>query len=268
MANKTKGVRGTLSQAQQGLFSKGTNFFGNSNRVTAPFREMMIGQEMKSGPNAKRRWSVPHFADSRNMELPRGYTGVGKHSTKKGLQTKKSWSVFGGNEIIQLKDLRELYLQMTIAAHQMTIAVQHYRFVLTQRAYKIFQDSFELKKFNSAGEVRWTANTKWTVKKRKKRKTWPGANRLMQEYNNLYKSMKYVASVNSFTSGVKVDASYAGFHNDPRPGETYGNGFGGIFSPPKRVTRRQFLGHSTLIDDFVAAYEQVYLFDTVFRKPS
>lgn len=268
MAHKVKGVRGTLSQAQQGLFSKGTNFFGNSSRVSAPYKEMMIGQEMKSGPSAKRKWRVASFADSRNMELPRDYKGVGKHRTKNGIMTKKAWSAFGNSEIIHLKDLKQMVLQMTIAAHQMAIAAQHYRFVLAQRALKIFQDSFELKKFNSAGEARWVANSTWTVRKRKRKRTWPGANKLLQEYNKLYQSVQYVPAINAFTSGVRANASYAGFHNDPRPGENYGNGWGGRFSPPKPVIRRQFMGHSTLLEDFINTYEKAYLFDTVFRRPT
>ena len=83
----------------------------------------------------------------------------------------------------------------------------------------------------------------------------------MQETNALYESLEYIPAVAPFTSGVRANASYAGFHNDPRPGETYGTHYGA-----KPVTRRQFMGHSTLIDDFIMTYEQAYLFDTVFRK--
>lgn len=265
--------RGTLSAAQQGLFSKGTNFFRYNLRgsnipgqVRAPFKEMMIGRSMHSGPNSKRSWSTSSFSGARQMELPSNYEGVGKHNTKYGLKTKQSWAAFGSGEVIKLPNFKRLVLQMTIAAHQIPIAAEHWRFVLAQRALKIFQDSFTMKKFNSKGASRWQANTSWTVKKRKWKKTWPKVNKLMQETNALYNSLEYVPTIAPFTSGVRANASYSGFHNDPRPGETYGNGFGGIYSPPKPVVRRQFMGHSTLIDDFIMAYEQAYLFDTVFRK--
>lgn len=275
-SKRSGGPRGRLSSAQQGLFAKGTNFFGfdvkgrdyknYTGHVRAPFREMMIGRPMESGPHAKRSWSTSRFAGARYMELPSNYQGVGKHTTKNGLRTKQTWTTFGGGEVVKLKDIKRLVLQLNIAAHQLPIAAEHWRFVLAQRALKIFQESFEMKKFNSKGASRWQANTKWTVKKRKWKGTWPGANKLMQETNALHDSLEYIPTVAPFTSGVRANASYAGYHNDPRSGETYGNGFGGRFSPPKPVTRRQFMGHSTLIDDFIMAYESAYLFDTVFRK--
>ena len=263
--------RGTLSAAQQGLFSKGTNFFGYdvkgksyknyTGNVRAPYKEMMIGRSMQSGAHAKRSWSTSSYSGARYMELPSNYEGVGKHNTKYGLKTKQTWAAFGSGEVIKIPDFKRLVLQMTIAAHQLPIAAEHWRFVLAQRALKVFQDSFIMKKFNSKGASRWQANTKWTVRKRKRKKTWPGANKLMQETNALYESLEYIPAVAPFTSGVRANASYAGFHNDPRPGETYGTHYGA-----KPVTRRQFMGHSTLIDDFIMTYEQAYLFDTVFRK--
>lgn len=275
-----KVYRSTLTESQRNLFSEGTNFYGfdskygryknYTGRIASPFRELTIGRSMSSGPKAKNPWSISQFPDARNMELPKDYSGSGKHSTKNGLKTKNSWSAFGfgKSETIKLKNFKELALQMAIAAHQVSIAAEHYRFVLAQRALKIFQESFELKRFNSARTVRWKLNTEWTRKKRKRKGTWPGAGKLMQETNELYKSLEYIPRINAFTSGVRANAPYAGIHNDPRPGETYGNGFGGIFSPAKAVTRRQFMGHSSLLDDFINAYERAYLFDTVFRKPS
>lgn len=255
-------MRGTLSESQQGLFSKGTNFFGfNSKRdtyknytgqVAAPFREMMIGREMKSGSHAKHSWSTSFYSGSRAMELPYDYNGVGKHSTKNGLKTKKSWAAFGGGEIIHLKDFREMRLQMTIAAHQLPIAAEHWRFVLAQRALKIFQDSFSIKRFYSKGSKRWAELKKSTIKKRKRKGTWFGTGGILQETNALYNSLEYIPTVKSFTSGVRANRWYAGVHNDAEDGD--------------HVPRRQFMGHSTLIDDFVASYERAYLFDTVFRK--
>lgn len=264
---------GYLSDSQKALFSKNTLFNGTrqkngtvtySRHIVSPFREMMIGKKMQSKTNGE--WSIKRFHDVRYMELPNDYTGPSRHKTKNGVKTKNTWRTRGRGAVTTLKDIREMVLQMTVSAHQMSIAFEHWRIVLAKRALKIFQDSFEMKKFNSAGEVRWKANTSWTVKKRKRRKTWPGANKLMQEYNNLYKSLKDIPTVKRFTSGVKATSKYAGYHNDPRPGDTYGDGFGGKFSPPKSIVRRQFMGHSTLIDEFINQYEKNYLYYTIFRE--
>lgn len=279
MANEAKGIRATLNEGQKGLFSKGTYFYGHvdrngnynySNHLLPHYKEMTIGQRLESGPHAKRKWSVESFTDARYMKLPSDYKGSGKHATKKGLMTKKTWQTFGltSDGVYKLKNLKEMVLQLTIATHQVSIASEHYRIVLAQRALKIFQDSFTLKRFNSAGSTRWEALTKWTRNKRKRMGYWPNTNKTLQETNYLYNSLECLPTINAFTSGVRANAKYAGFHNDPRPGETYGNGWGGKFSPLKPVTRRQFMGHSTLLDDFIHVYEKAYLFDTVFRKPA
>ena len=288
MANEAKGVRATLSEGQNGLFSKGTYFYGHidrngnynySNHLVPRYREMTIGQRLESGPHAKRKWVVESFSDARYMGLPSDYKGYGKHSTKKGLMTKKTWQTFGltSDGVYKLKNIKEMVLQMTIAAHQISIASEHYRIVLAQRALKIFQDSFTLKRFNSAGEKHWEPLTEWTRNKRRRtrnrlsgeaKRQWPKPGDILRETGNLYKSLEFMQTIKPFTSGVRANAKYAGIHNDPRPGETYGDGWGGLFSPLKPVTRRQFMGHSTLLDDFVRIYEKAYLFDTVFRKPA
>lgn len=271
-------VRGNLHKGQKGLFSKGTDFYGfegkqsswsrikstnYTGRVNAPYREMMIGRGMKSGPLAKNSWEIKHFNDARYMELPKDYSGTGKHNTKNGMFTKKMWSVpgFDGNRVIVLKDFKQMHLQMVIAAHQLPIAAEHYRFVLAQRALKIFQNSFTVKRFYSLGTTRWTANARSTVRKRKRMGYWPATNKLLQMTNYMYKSLEYVPDMAPFTSGVKATADYSGFHNDPRPGDTYGRS-------SKRIIRRQFMGHSTSLDEFIASYEKSYLFDTVFRQPT
>lgn len=261
--------KGSLSDSQRGLFTDGTFF----RRGAAPFREMMINRPMSSGPNAKRSFSVKKYHDIRYMELPKNYQGYGRHRTKNGVFTKNTWRIFnrakGGTvAFAKLKNLKEMVLQMEIAAHQLPIAFEHWRFVLAQRALKVFQESIELKCFNSATGYKWQAISKWTRRKRKRAGTWCGAGGLMQETNNLYKSLQCYETIAPFTSGVRANASYAGYHNSPRKGETYGDGFGKMFSPPKPVIRRQFMGHSSLIMDFINAYQKSYLFDTVFRKPT
>ncbi len=274
-------VRARLNDAQKRLFNSSLSFYGGNNLLSSKFQAMSIGQTIKG----------TRFNNAKYMELPDSYNGYGRWKTKGKLKTKSKWiAAYGNNEVIVLKDIREWVLQLNIAAHQLAISAEHYRFVLAQRALKIFQDSFTLKRFNSAGYNKWPAISSWTVEKRRyggawprkhragrpkgkwaqlrKKSTWPGAGGLMQETNALYKSMKYVPSMGANSSGIKAFARYAGVHNNPDSDTTYGNGWGGVFSPPKKAKTRKFMGHSTLMDDFIKIYEKRYLFDTVFRAPS
>lgn len=272
-----KEPNGYLNNQQKAYFSKGTLFNGvrqkdgtikSSRHVVNPFREMMLFKKMHSSSTSQRYWEIKGFRDVRYMELPNEYKGDGRHKTKKGVYTKETFKAVGSKSIVKLKDINDLILHIKVAAHQMPIAFEHWRIVLAKRALHIFQQSFEMKRFNSKGAVHWKSISRWTVHKRKRRGTWPGANKLLQEYNNLYNSLKEVPSINRFTSGVKATSGHAGYHNDPRPGDTYGDGFGGRFSPPKPIVRRQFMGHSTLIDDFISVYENKYMFYTIFRAAS
>lgn len=289
-----KEARGTLNRFQQGLFSRGTEFSANfSGRVMAPYREMMIGEKMTPGRNAASHRTTKFFTDFRRMELPSSYKGEGftyrnKYEVKGGYRkivgktkvTTYSWGVpKNGSSVITLTP-KDLYRHLVIVAHQIPIASEHWRMVLARRALAVFQESFKLKRFNTKGGHRWKAISEWTKNKRKgiinqigtdKRKWkshWPGAGKLMQETNFLYNSLHIVD--NSITSMVVAGARYAGIHNFGKDESgvpyTYGNGFGGIFSPPKVVTQRQFMGHSSKIDEFIAVYEKRYLFDSVFRS--
>lgn len=265
--HKVKPTRGTLTSFQKGLFVAGTQITDASGRLNAPFREMSIGQDIHPGrhstknisPN-KRIW----FSDKRQMELPADYKGTGGKKRGSGKVTRDNWKAIQiGSNVIQI-DKRQFYRHLIMVAHQLPIATEHWKLVLAHRALTVFKESFKLKRFNSNGTSRWKVNTEWTRKKRKWKGTWPGAGKLMQETNALFKSLHI--SKTPFV-GVVAEARYAGVHNNPEPGMTYGNGFGGRYSPPKPVTQRQFMGHSTLIDDFIATYERRYLFDTIFRRP-
>lgn len=269
-SHSNKHVRGALTSTQKSLFVVGTKFSDVSGRIVTPFREMSIGQELKSGRHArsanggkglKTKW----FTDPRRMELPSNYNGIRAKNVGSSKVTRDNWRATTGIDIIALKDINQLHQHLVSVAHQIPIATEHWRMVLARRALAVFQESFTLKRFNSDGERKWKLNTKWTRQKRKWKGTWPGAGKLMQETNTLFKSLHVVDS--PLTSSVIAEARYAGVHNNPEPGMTYGNGFGGRFSPPKPVTQRQFMGHSTKIDEFIAAYEKNYLFDTIFRRP-
>lgn len=262
-----KATRGTLTSAQKSLFVAGTQITGASGRLNAPFREMTIGQDIKPGRHATKYVSANRkiwFTDSRQMELPRDYKGIGATGRNGVRFTREKWKATYKTDFIEMSS-KQLHRHLVSVAHQIPIATEHWRLVLAHRALKVFQESFKLKRFNSAGSARWKLNTEWTRKKRKWKGTWPGAGKLMQETNALFKSLHVVNQL-SFI-GVNASARYAGIHNNPSPGMTYGNGFGGKYFPPKPVTQRQFMGHSTEIDEFIASYERRYLFDTIFRKP-
>lgn len=265
--NSNKTIRGQLTTAQRGLFFHTSALYNEGQRVASPYREMMIGQKMESGRHAKNVVSTNWYSDRRQMELPSNYSGKNakiRDFTSHQKVTSGTWEATPSGLITVLTP-KQFHQQLSVAAHQSVVALEHWKHVLSQRALAVFKESFKLKKFNSYGGEKWKRNTEWTVKKRKWKGTWPGANKLMQETNALYNSLKTEAKngVYSVVTGVR----YAGIHNDPEPGWTYGDGFGGKYSPPKPVTKRQFMGHSTKIDQFIRMYERRYLFDTVFRKP-
>lgn len=269
---KHKGVvlRGSLTERQRNLFVAGTNFLDESGRLRRPFREMSIGQNINSTKYTANRVNASEFKwfrDIRRMEMPDDRNVIGSMKRGHGRVTRTNWAVISNSKgNASAMSFNQFYMQIVSIAHQIPIATSNWKLVLAHRALAVFRQSFTLKRFNSDGAKKWPLNTAWTRKKRKSKKpsTWPGANRLMQETNALYKSIKLM---NTFTfTGVTASARYAGVHNCPTTGMTYGNGFGGIFTPPKPVTQRQFMGHSTEIDKFIATYERRYLFDTIFRE--
>lgn len=275
-------IRGTLSPAQQSLFVRRTQFFNNGSLVRSPFQEMMIGQKMKSGRHATNPTSTSWFTNPRNMELPSSYKGAGAKTKPGGMggkMTRHPWQAFRGSAPVMLKDFVELHRHFVIVAHQIPIASERWKMVLAQRALAVFKESFIMKRFNSKGGKPWKSISRWTREKRRHtkgtvklgwgktsvRSHWPGKGGLMRETDYLMNSLKYVEGMG--WTGVRASAHYAGVHNCPKPGMTYGNGFGGLFSPPKPVVQRQFMGHSTKIDDFIMEYEDKYLFSTIFRAP-
>lgn len=263
--------RNPLTEAQKSLFVAGTKFSGvvqswNSylqkiephatGRVAKEFRGMSLGNK--------------GYADRRSLALPSWYEGPNRHKVKgrSSYYTKKSWETkfFAKGETVELRNLQEIALQLSIASHMSEVQMAHWKFVLAERARKIFQDSFVLKRFNSDGAVKWRYNTRSTYTKRRKKGTWPGAGGLMMETGALQKSIKvkkihsndYVVTTTPAANG----RIYAGVHNNPTAGMTYGHIFGA-----QPVTQRQFMGHSTKIFEFMEAYESKYLFDMVFRVP-
>lgn len=171
-----------------------------------------------------------------------------------------------GRSTVKLPNFQWMIYTLQFARARLPITANNWKVVVAKRAEKVFKDSFKLKRFNSHGEKQWKANTSWTVKKRKWRGHWPQANKLMQETNELYESLKFFQSKSSFgPAGVHVSRRGAAVHNDPEPGDTYGRGFGTHSAKP--VTRRQFMGHSTEIERFEHAYIDKYFFYDIWRAP-
>ena len=171
-----------------------------------------------------------------------------------------------------LNGSREWIRQIRISMHQLTINAEYFRIAVGNRAIKVFQDSIKYQQFWSSNGKRWAALSSYTLKKRAKRHT---GNHILKEYGDLYNSIKlnptaskgltriYTDVVNANVSHHKTHSiCYAGYHNDPRPGDTYGNGFG--TKRPKKYIRRQFIGFSDKIDSFAFSIMKRYLFDSVF----
>lgn len=167
--------------------------------------------------------------------------------------------------------------QLEIAAHQVTVQAENFRIAIGYRAQKVFQESWKLNRFNTAQSTKWQALSAYTLRKRAKRKT---GSKILREYGDLFNSIKVnentmvgrggkaMMGTQVYTDIVPADASkhkknsicYAGWHNE---GEgTYGRGFHG--RRPKHYVQRQFMGHSTAIDNFAAQFADRYLFDMVF----
>lgn len=215
----------------------------------------------------------PKHSNARLMSLPAGYNAGNSQNIKGQMRTRTKWAAFG--PITKLTPI-EWRRQLIIAAHQSEIAKEQWKTILIKRAETVFKESFTLKRFNSKGSEAWPKNTQWTIKKRRRTEhwekhkrwgsyyrtaggTWPGAGGLMQETGRLSKQFKIIRK--PFSLALATDTPYAGIHNAPEgSGYTYGRICGA-----QPVKRRQFMGHSTLIDDFIEKYERRYLFDDVFR---
>lgn len=146
-----------------------------------------------------------------------------------------------------------------------------------------FIKSFRYKKFYSANGEKWKELSEFTIKKRRRKGTWPGRG-ILEDSGTLRQSILFDLGKDMitphtfrqklFTNPKMFNTSknphrpmcYAGIHNNPSSSDTYGNGFGG--RPAKHVVQRQFMGFSTYIDGFMDKNIDKYLFDNVFGRPS
>ena len=268
MARKKTYSRGSLTEAVKGLFISGTEFRTPEGRLHEAYRPLAFsrGQKVDGG-------RVGGYFDKRNMRLPKGFSGSGKRYLKVGGSkvpyTKSSFgATLPSKSVIELKDLGEVALQLGIASHFVDIAMDQWMNVVVQRAMKVFQESFEMKKFNSdSGGKRWPRLRPSTIKMRKKKGLWPGQGGMLEATGSLRDSLEIEKVATGYSITTKpvsyIDGRtrvYAGIHNDPRFfGATH-------YSTGTPYAQRKFMGHSTKIDEFILKYQSRYLFDNVFRR--
>lgn len=161
---------------------------------------------------------------------------------------------------------KEWVRQIQISIYQLGINAERFRVIVGKRALQVFRESFKYKQFWSTGSTKWPSLAPYTLKKRAKRGT---GSSILREYGDLYNSIQIDENAKGFTriytkpvaanqeKHKKRTICYAGYHNDPRPGDVYGRSG----TPYKR---RQFMGHSDKIDTFALSVMKRYLFDDVF----
>lgn len=176
-----------------------------------------------------------------------------------------------------MAQIKELPIKLDVSTLNFTVDVR-------QKAMDTFHQSFKYHRFYSARSERWQDWTENTRKKRIANHTWK--NGLLREYKTMYESLnvergdrydqrtvEHIIRQRVFTNPAKYYTStnphrgfcYAGIHNNPGPGDTYGNGFGGKRRVVKAV-QRQFMGFSTYIDKHVESNIDKFLLDGVFGK--
>lgn len=168
-----------------------------------------------------------------------------------------------------MQHARELPMLLDVKVFDFTVAMAH-------KAQDTFRRSFGNQGFYSAGAPRWQPLTAYTMRKR----AWHGtlkSNPILREYGVLRDSIKVKESKSLESMGHVITQTvwtdplvfsrsryhrgfvYAGVHNNPSIGDTYGKWFGG-----KQAKQRQFMGHSTYVDDWQEKYVRNYLFDSIF----
>ena len=162
-------------------------------------------------------------------------------------------------------------------------AFLQYTVALSQRALVIFSHSFESRRFYSSNGKPWKpiTDTTWKMRQYHSKKfvrKCASRDQILRDFGVLTNSLEikgtpmggvgiYRRTVwtnpEKFNSPIHHGFVYAGVHNNPGRGDTYGTKFG-----RKRAVRRQFMGHSTYMDSFITRYSDRYLFSEIFNKPS
>lgn len=256
----------SLSNRQINLFPSGTKFINESGHFFQQYKPMAMvpGKE----------YSSFRLTEKVEKDVLSGKTIL---SSKK---TSRPWKSKRGGTGGQTMSVVEFSNHLMIAAYEAQRNAENFAVVLSLRAQKIFQNSFRYKKFYSADGSAWPALTPNTIRRRTKLGTWPGAGGMLQEFGDLYRSIKQrnlkgqggqvYTDPNEFKHAEYKNGKrrrtfcYAGIHNNgAEMGLTYGNGFGGKVMPVG-VKNRQFIGHSTYLFQFARSIMRQYLFDEVF----
>lgn len=140
---------------------------------------------------------------------------------------------------------KKMAAQWKNAAHDFSINIWNFEVTLGQEAVNIFKGSFNKKRLNSVGSLRWQP--------RKDRKKHP----ILNETSTLQKSIewKYIRAAGNlegitiYTNPKKFGTAkrhkgfcYAAIHNDPSGTHTYG-------ATGAPSVQRQFIGDSTALND-------------------
>lgn len=142
---------------------------------------------------------------------------------------------------------KQLVAQWRHLPHKLSVNLWNFEVKAGKAAQETFQESFDIKRFNSRGGTTWASRSKWSKAKHP----------LMVETGSLQKSIKWKhlgdkgapAGVTIFTdpNGFTHTKSHRGFcyaavHNAPA---SLGTRRGRV----KNMPRRQFMGHSTVLQE-------------------
>jgi len=264
-------VQGTVRTRSKSLAmpSKYNKFFNSSSLKSDSFIKASRPLGLTGGKNPEYGW---HRAVYGKVDSPTKDSSTRQWGSMRNQLSKKDIGKSSIGKGVILHGSKEWTRHLQIAIHYMQVNAEKFRVVVGHRAIKVFQESFKYQQFWSTGSHKWPALSNYTLKKRAKRRT---GSRILKEYGDLYRSIKLNENESKgltriYTDIVKANPShhkklsvcYAGYHNNPRPGDTYGKGFRG--RRPKPYIQRQFMGHSDKIDTFALSIMKQYLFDNVF----
>ena len=240
------------------LFGKNFNFINESGHIKERFRPL-------------------------GMQAGKQYSGFRSYTDDMGRQRKLGrWKTGLGN-IGGEMTMQQLFNHFRVVSYNVEKNSLNFAIVLSERALRIFQQSFSMKRFNSRGGQKWPELSEHTKKIRRKRGTWPGAGRALMELGELYSSLKqeptgiggriytdpkaFTATTFSVSGKKNRGASKktykrraicsAAVHNDGASG-------GYTFWGNRPAVRRQFIGHSTYLFEFANSIIKRYMFDDVF----
>lgn len=249
-------------------------YFGSSTTLTGAngkIADWARPLSLSGGKNPEYGWTRAYY--SANGKLKKDSSAKFWGANLKQLNRKDIGKTNVGMGVI-LNGSREWIRQIQISIHQLSLNAERFRIAVGHRAIKVFQNSFKHQRLDATGSQKWADLSVFTKKKRAKRVT---GTRILNEYGDLYRSIKIKEQSASgtvkgkvtriYTDIVKANPQhykkhsicYAGYHNNPNPGDTYGK-----WGKRRPYIQRQFIGHSDKIDSFAAMIMKRYLFDSVF----